>query len=33
MAAPTALYVAKTILPETKKTQANWNEIKGLSSG
>ena len=31
MAAPGALAVSKTIVPETKRTKANWEKIKATS--
>jgi nucleoside permease NupC len=33
MAAPGALAVSKTILPETRKTRANWQAIRELPKG
>ena len=33
MAAPGALAISKTILPETRKTKADWNSIKNLPKG
>lgn len=33
MAAPGALTIAKTILPETVKSKASWDEIRNMPTG
>lgn len=33
MAAPGALAVSKTMMPETRKTKADWNAIRNIPKG